>query len=113
MKVWVELRSSDPRTVFGRIINIALGFLGVIALLIILYAGFLWMTSGGDEEKIRRAKKTLIRAAIGLLIIFSSWAFVSFLISRLGGSSNPYGTGGVCTDGEIIACGCGGSMVCE
>ncbi|HPY08847.1 MAG: IPT/TIG domain-containing protein [Patescibacteria group bacterium] len=106
------LGADDPRTIFGRIVNIALGFLGVIALLLMLYAGFLWMTSGGDEEKIRRAKKTLIRAAIGLIIIFSSWAIVSFLISRLGGASNPYSGGGVCVDGETIPCGCGGSMVC-
>lgn len=106
------LEATDPRTVFGRIINIVLGFLGAIALLLMLYAGFLWMTSGGDEDKVSRAKKTLISAAIGLLIIFSSWAITSFLISRLGGASNPYGTGNVCTSGEVIACGCGGSMAC-
>jgi len=106
------LGSSDPRMVFGRIINIALGFLGVIALGLILYAGFLWMTSGGEEEKIRRAKKTLISATIGLLIIFSSWAITSFLLQKLGGTSNTYPGGGICISGEVIACGCGGSMAC-
>ncbi|HPY08773.1 MAG TPA: pilin, partial [bacterium] len=70
----IMLANGDPRVIIGRIISIVLTFLGVIALLLIIYAGFLWMTSGGEEEKIRRAKNVLKNAAIGLLIIFSSWA---------------------------------------
>jgi hypothetical protein len=79
----IMLANGDPRVIIGRIISIVLTFLGVIALLLIIYAGFLWMTSGGEEEKIRRAKNVLKNAAIGLLIIFSSWALTNFLINRL------------------------------
>jgi len=105
-----SLSSTDPRTIIGRIINIALGFLGIIAVGLIIYAGFAWMTSNGDEEKISQAKKILKDAAIGLVIVLSSWAIATFIISRLGGTAGD--TAGGCLDGENIACGCGGAMVC-
>lgn len=105
-----SLSSTDPRTIVGRIINIALGFLGVIAVGLMTYAGFLWMTSGGDEEKITTAKKILKNAAIGLVIILSSWAIATFIISRLSGAT--IGTSAGCLDGESRSCGCGGAMIC-
>jgi len=64
-----SLSSTDPRELVGRIINIALGFLGVIAIGLISYAGFVWMSSNGDEEKITKAKGILKNAVIGLVII--------------------------------------------
>ena len=75
--------NEDIRVTIGRIIQFALGFLGIIALLIIIYAGFKWMTSGGDEAKIAEAKKTLINATIGLVIISSSWGLATWLISKI------------------------------
>ncbi len=106
-----SLSSTDPRTIIGRIINIALGFLGVIAVGLTIYAGFLWMTSNGDEEKVGTAKKVLRNSLIGLVIILSSWAIATFIISRLSGAVN--GTNGSCIDGESMSCGCGGAMVCS
>lgn len=76
---------TDPRILITRIIQIFLSFLGIIALLITLYAGVLWMTSGGNEEKIEKAKKILRNAVIGLIIILSSWAITTYIISRLTG----------------------------
>jgi len=70
----ISLAEADPRVIIGRIIQIALSLLGAVALLIIMYAGFIWTTSNGDEEKISRAKKILRDAVIGLVIILSSWA---------------------------------------
>ncbi len=101
---------SDPREVVGRIINFALGFLGLIAVLIIIYAGFKWMTSGGNEEKIAEAKRTLFAGLIGLVIILSSWALATFILSRF---SQVINQGGDITynDGDIKDCGCGGYMV--
>ncbi len=78
-----SLSSTDPRVIIGRIIQWALGFLGVIAISLIMYAGFLWTTSGGEEEKISQAKKILKNAAIGLAIILSSWGITTFILSRL------------------------------
>jgi len=94
----IGLSQTDPRVIIGRIIQIALSFLGVIALGLIIYAGFLWMTSEGDEEKISKAKQILRNAAIGLVIILSSWAITTFLLSRLldaiGGGGGGLGDGG-------------------
>ncbi len=94
----INLAVADPRVIIGRIIQIALSFLGAIALVLIMYAGFLWMTSSGDEEKITRAKQILKNAVIGLIIILSSWAITTFLLSRLlaaiGGGAGDFGSGG-------------------
>lgn len=105
-----SLVTGDPRTIAGRIINVALGILGTIAVGFIMYAGFLWMSSNGEEEKISQAKRILRNGLIGLAIILSSWAIATFLITRLGGAIS--GSGGLCVTGEASACGCGGYMYC-
>ncbi|MDD3778020.1 MAG: Ig-like domain-containing protein [Patescibacteria group bacterium] len=83
----INLSADDPRTIVGRIINFVLSFLGIISLGLIIYAGFLWMTSGGEEEKVRRAQSILKNAIIGLVIILSAWGITTFIISRLWGAT--------------------------
>jgi hypothetical protein len=65
------------------IIRYLLGFLGVVAVIILIYGGFLWMTAKGDEERVRKAKKTIINGLIGLIIILLSYAIVSFVMGPL------------------------------
>ena len=100
----------DPRELAGRIINFSLGFLGLIAVCIVIFAGFKWMTSGGDETKISDAKKLLRAGLIGLVIILSSWGIATFLIRRFSdvvdGTQNT-----IYNDGDTSSCGCGGYMV--
>ena len=60
----IGLGDEDPRVIIAKIIRIALGFLGIIAVCLIMYAGWLWMSSEGDEEKINQAKKILKNAII-------------------------------------------------
>lgn len=69
------------------------------------------MTAAGDEDKINDAKKILKNGLIGLVIILSSWAIATFILTRLGGAVN--GNSGGCLEGESQSCGCGGSMVCS
>ncbi len=91
----IGLPSTDIRLVVARIIRTALGLLGIVALVLILYGGFVWMTAGGDEEKISDAKKILLNSAIGIAIILSSYAIASFVISRLvGATTGTDGLGG-------------------
>lgn len=91
----IGLPSTDIRVVVANIIRTALGLLGIVALVLILYGGFVWMTAGGDEEKISTAKKILFNSAIGLAIILSSYAIASFVISRLvGATTDNTGLGG-------------------
>ena len=64
----------------GGIVEALLGLLGVIFIVLIIYGGFMWMTAGGDEERISKAKKTLNRSILGLIILASSfmiWQFIA------------------------------------
>jgi len=79
--------TSDPRAIIGRIINIALGFLGVIAVGIILLGGFKWMTAAGNEDKTTEAKQLLGAGVIGLVIILSAWALATFIIQQIYGAT--------------------------
>ncbi len=79
----IKLGSGDVRQTAARIINVALGFLGIIAVVIVLLGGFKYMISGGNEEKTHEAKNLIISGIIGLAIILSAWAITSFVISRL------------------------------
>ncbi len=86
--------TGDIRVTIARIIRAFFGFLGTIALLLILYAGFIWMTAAGEPEKVDRAKKILTSAVIGLVIMLSAFAITSFVISRLLGEGGGPGGGG-------------------
>ena len=74
-----------------------LGLLGIIFLVLIIYAGFLWMTAQGDEEKVTKAKDTITRAVIGLVIIILAYSITYFVFSNLpgegGNTSGPGLTG--------------------
>jgi len=77
------LGSQDIRVIIANIIRIVLGFLGIIAVALIIYAGWLWMSSQGNEEKVLRAKAVLRNAVIGLIIILASFALASFILNKL------------------------------
>ncbi|MFA5129204.1 MAG: hypothetical protein WC445_04625 [Patescibacteria group bacterium] len=79
----IGLQASDPRAVAARIINVALGFLGIIAVVIVLYGGFMWMTAAGNEERISKAKQILTAGIIGLVIIVMAWAIASYVVRTL------------------------------
>lgn len=77
------LGNKDPRTIAATVINTMMGFLGIIAVVLILIGGFKWMTAAGNEEKISEAKKLLAAAAIGLVIILASWGIANFVLSSV------------------------------
>lgn len=77
------LGQSDLRTTIGNLINVVLGFLGVVAVCIVLLGGFKWMTAGGNDEKVAEAKRLLIAGVIGLAIILSAYAITSFVLSSI------------------------------
>jgi hypothetical protein len=81
------LGSKDVRATIASIINVALSLLGIIVLVIIIYGGFLWMTAGGNDEKVSEAKKWIFGGIIGLVIILSAYAIASFVISNLVGAT--------------------------
>jgi len=80
---YIGLGTTDIRVTIARIIQVALGFLGILAVVLILYGGFVWMTSAGEPEKIDKAKKILRNAVIGLIIILLAFAIASFILNAL------------------------------
>jgi len=84
----------DPRIVVTRLINVSLGFLGIIAVVIILYAGFKWMTAGGNTEETEKARKIIMNAVIGLAIIMSAWAISRYVLIQLYAASTGQQYGG-------------------
>jgi hypothetical protein len=82
-------QGTDPRVIITQILNIALGFLGIIAVGIILFGGFKWMTAAGNEDKVEEAKKVLSAGVIGLLIVLCSWALATYAIGALYNSARP------------------------
>ncbi len=88
----IALGNTDIRVTIVRIINVFLGLLGVVAVGLILYGGFVWMTAGGNDEKVGTARKILINAVIGLVIIMSAFAITSFVLNKLYDATNGDGT---------------------
>ena len=70
-------------TMIGNIIRTILTLLGVVVLVLVVYAGFLWMTAGGDPEKEKTAKTMLTNAIIGLALILAAYAISDFVVSKL------------------------------
>jgi hypothetical protein len=76
-------------TTIGLIINAGLSVLGVIFLVLVVYAGYMWMTAGGDEGKVEKAKETIGRAVIGLFIVICAYAIANFIVPNIYCASNP------------------------
>ncbi|MFH0891811.1 MAG: pilin [Candidatus Falkowbacteria bacterium] len=85
------LGNTDPREMAGSVINIFLGFLGIIAVLLILFGGFKWMTAAGDEGKVDEAKKLIAAGIIGLVVILAAFAIAQFVINALYNATNATG----------------------
>jgi len=77
------LGKQDVRETVSRIINVALGMLGIVAVVIVLWGGFRWMTAGGNEEKVGEARKIIFSGVIGIAIILSAWALANFVLKQL------------------------------
>ena len=69
--------------VINSLLTWLLGFLALIAVIFAIYGGFQILTAGGDEEKVKKGKTTLINALIGLFVIWISWAAVSWIFDSL------------------------------
>lgn len=88
------LGDKDLVDTIAAIIRVALGFLGVIAVVIILLGGFKWMTSGGNDTKVGDAKKLIYAGIIGLVIVLSAYAIASFVITKIAGVTAGEAGGG-------------------
>ncbi len=79
----LPLGREDIRIIIAKLIRIFLGLLGIIAVAIVVYGGFIWMTAAGEPKKVSQAKMILTSGVIGLLIILASFAITQFIFNSL------------------------------
>jgi hypothetical protein len=74
---------TDISQIVGNVLRALFGILGSIALLMFIYGGFTWLTSGGVAEKIQKGKDTMVWAVLGIAITFAAYTIVNFVIDAL------------------------------
>ncbi|GEM_PF-4886890 len=81
-------QKNPPIEIAVYVVNILLLFLGIMVILALLYAGWLYMTSNGEAPIIERAKKIFFQASIGALIILMSLSITNFVLNVVSKSTN-------------------------
>ena len=80
------------------IVNYFLGFIGFLATLAFIYAGVLWVLSGGNEDSVGKARKIMTYAALGIVVIILSFSAVRFITNAVPGTGTVTGSGGTTYD---------------
>ncbi len=93
----------DLRIVLGNMVNKVLGVLGAVALLVFVIGGAMWLTSGGNAEKVKNGSMAMMWAIIGLFIIFSSYAILNLVLTGLFVSDKTVAPAPVQTQEECLA----------
>jgi hypothetical protein len=70
----------------GQLISALLGLFGALFLVLIIWGGVQYMTSGGDPGKVKHAKETLVNAIVGMLIVALSYAIARYVIIAVSGA---------------------------
>ncbi|MBI4427355.1 MAG: hypothetical protein HY569_02660 [Candidatus Magasanikbacteria bacterium] len=92
----------NPEDVIGIGIGAAITLVGMIFLILMVYAGYLWMTARGEQEQVDKAQKIITAALIGFFIVASAYAITTFVSGKLGGGGSTSNEGG----GQVAAKGC-------
>ena len=86
-----DVTRSSPFVVAGQMFGVALGLLGTVFLILMIYGGFKWMWSRGNEEEVTKAKDIIRNSIIGLAIVVGALAISVFVTYMIAGESllNP------------------------
>jgi hypothetical protein len=66
-------------TIAGQLVGYLLQFTGIIFMVLIIYAGFKWMTARGNDAEAKKAQELIYQATIGLIIVLSAYAITAFV----------------------------------
>lgn len=86
LPAWGTGAQTSIATVVGNIIFAVLGLLGVIFTVLLIYGGFLWLTSAGEEEKAKKGTGLIFNAIIGALIVIAAYTLTYFVLQKLIGA---------------------------
>jgi hypothetical protein len=75
---------ADFQTIVGAVVTLVLGLLGVVFLVLAIYAGYSWMTAGGNEETVEKAKKTIVNSIIGIIVVLAAYALSRLIVVTFG-----------------------------
>lgn len=81
------LANLPPAAAIGNLINIFLAILGIIAMVMMIYGSFLWMTASANVEQIDTAQTLLLQGFIGFVIIALTWSIATYVVAKIGGAT--------------------------
>ncbi len=84
----IDQTLTSPELAATQIIQWVLSFVGVLFLVLMIWGGFTWMTAAGNEESIKKARKMVSSAVVGLLIVLSAYAITVYVGTTFGAISN-------------------------
>ena len=74
-----EMSTKPIGTTIGEVVNIFLYFVGAVAVIVVIWGGFQYITSSGDSQKATTAKNTIMYAVIGIVVVVMSYAIVNWV----------------------------------
>lgn len=77
------LRTGALLNFIGSVIKVALGLVGAILLVLIVYGGFTYATAAGSDEKVKKGRNILTYAIVGIVIIAAAWVITDFVIGNI------------------------------
>ncbi|HOY56429.1 MAG TPA: pilin [bacterium] len=69
--------------IVSKIIKLIMGLVGIISLVMFIYAGFLWLTAQGKPDAVKKGRDTMLWAVVGLVVIFSSYIILNYIFKIL------------------------------
>ena len=98
-----DKNDTDLKGKIANIINIVLAFLGIIAVIMIITAGYQWLTAGGNEDKVKEAKSRIKNAVIGIAIVLLSYIIVNYVVGAVTSSvQNSAPSGSPSQPGDFV-----------
>jgi TRAP-type C4-dicarboxylate transport system permease small subunit len=67
----------------GAVIKVITGILGILFVIFVVYAGIMWMTAGGDQGQVKKAKDYITNGVIGLIICLLAYALTTFIVDQI------------------------------
>jgi hypothetical protein len=77
------LGTTQITTIIGRVIRGVRNVVGSLALLMIIYGGFTWLTSGGNPDKVKKGKEIMVWAVFGLMVMLGSYIIVNYILTAI------------------------------